>query len=187
MSVRDRFLVCICSLIIVATSGLAYGDQRDARLAPLFEKLKMASGPTEARMVEQQIWIIWLEIEDPLIGDLLERGLVAMGRFDLVLALTHFDQIVKDAPAFAEGWHKRSTVHYFMGNLEASVRDIQQTLALEPRHFGALSGLAVIYDNLDKPAAALRSFEAALAIHPHLSYPKQRAEELRKELAGSRT
>ena len=171
----------------MGASGQAYGDQQDARLTPLFERLRMTSDPNEARAIEQRILEIWLEFEDPLIGDLLARGFVAMARFDLVLALTHFDQIVKDAPAFAEGWHRRSTVHYYMGNLEASVRDIQQTLALEPRHFGALSGLAVIYDHLDEPAAALRSFEAALAIHPHLSYAKQRAEELRKELAGSRT
>jgi len=169
MLVRGRFLVSLCSLIIVATSGLAYGDQQDARLTPLFEKLRTTSDSSEVPAVEQQIWQIWLEYEDPLIGELLKRGLEAMARQDLLLALAQFDQIVNDAPAFAEGWHKRSTVHYFMGDFEASVRDIQRTLALEPRHFGALSGLAVIYDHLDEPAAAIRSFEAALAIHPHLS------------------
>ena len=184
MSVRDQFIASLCCLFIAVASGQANGDQQDARLTSLFERLRMTSDPNEARAVEQRILEIWLEFEDPLIDDLLKRGLIAMARFDLVLALTHFDQIVKDAPAFAEGWHRRSTVHYFMGNLEASVRDIQQTLALEPRHFGALYGLAVIYDHLDEPTAALRGFEAALAIHPHLSYAKQRAEELREELAG---
>ena len=67
------------------------------------------------------------------------------------------------------------------------MRDIQQTLALEPRHFAALAGLGLIYDRLDMPAPALRSLEAALAIHPHLSHAKQRADELRDHLAGDET
>ena len=58
---------------------------------------------------------------------------------------------------------------------------------MEPRHFGALSGLGLIYDAIEEPAAALRSFEAALAIDPHLDETRQRVKELRQELAGRRT
>ncbi|MGI9502143.1 MAG: tetratricopeptide repeat protein [Geminicoccaceae bacterium] len=187
MSVRGQFLVYLCALTIVATAGLAHGDQRDPSLTPLFQMLRLMSDPSEAQVVEQEIWEIWLEIEDPLMREHLELGISAMERQDLFLALTHFDQVVKGAPGFAEGWNKRATVHYFLGNFDASVRDIQQTLALEPRHFGALTGLGLIYDRLEKPAAALRSFEAALEIYPLLSYPKQRANELRDQLAGDKT
>ncbi|MGI9437508.1 MAG: tetratricopeptide repeat protein [Geminicoccaceae bacterium] len=187
MLVRGQILACLSALTIVATVGLAHGDQQDPRLTPLFQMLRLTSDPNEARAVEQEIWEIWLEIEDPSMREHLERGIGAMVRQDLFLALTHFDQLVKDAPGFAEGWNKRATIHYFLGNFDASVRDIQQTLALEPRHFGALSGLGLIYDRLEKPAAALRSFEAALEIYPLLSYPKQRADELRDQLAGDKT
>ena len=90
-------------------------------------------------------------------------------------------------PDFAEAWNKRATVHYLMGDYVASVHDIQQTLALERRHFGALSGLGMIYEAIGRPSAALRSFEAALAINPHLDATRQRIEELRRELEGSRT
>jgi tetratricopeptide (TPR) repeat protein len=74
------------------------------------------------------------------------------------------------------------TVHYLMGDYPASVLDIERTLELEPRHFGALSGLGLIYDAIDEPAAALRSFEAAVAINPHLETTRERIRELRREL-----
>jgi cytochrome c-type biogenesis protein CcmH/NrfG len=78
-------------------------------------------------------------------------------------------------------------VHYLMGNWRASVRDIQQTLALEPRHFGALFGLGLIYDALEEPEAALRSFEAMLALNPHSESTRQMVEQLRRQLRGSPT
>ena len=101
---------------------------------------------------------------------------MAMAEARLQAALERFDRMVEQAPDFAEGWNKRATVHYLMGDYRASVRDIQRTLGLEPRHFGALSGLGLIYDAIDQPAAALRSFEAAVAINPHLGSIKERIE-----------
>jgi tetratricopeptide (TPR) repeat protein len=95
--------------------------------------------------------------------------------------------MVERAPEFAEGWNKRATVHFLMGNWQASVRDIRQTLALEPRHFGALFGLGMIYDALEQPEAALRSFEATLALNPHSDSTRQRIEQLREELRGRAT
>ena len=73
---------------------------------------------------------------------------------DYRLALAAFDDLVERNPGFAEAWNKRATLHYLMGNDEASVADIVETLELEPRHFGALSGLALIYERNGQPAAA---------------------------------
>ena len=74
-----------------------------------------------------------------------------------------------------------------MGNWRASVRDIQRTLALEPRHFGALFGLGLIYDALEQPEAALRSFEATLTLNPHSASTRQMIERLRRQLRGRPT
>jgi lipoprotein NlpI len=73
-----------------------------------------------------------------------------------------------------------------MGDFEAAMADIERTLALEPRHFGALIKLGLISVQLDEPAAALRSFEAALEIHPHRLYLRERVDRLRHQLAGHR-
>jgi tetratricopeptide (TPR) repeat protein len=110
---------------------------------------------------------------------------MAEGRYPV--ALDRFDRLVEQVPDFAEGWNKRATVYYLMGNYPASVLDIRRTLELEPRHFGALSGLGLIYDALDDPAAALRSFEAAVAIDPHLETAQERIKELRRQVGGRPT
>ena len=162
-------------------------DQRDARLDGLFAQLQSTARDSEARGIEQRIWRIWSEAGDPQVALLLQEGVLAMSQARFGVALERFDRMVARAPDFAEGWNKRATLHYLMGNYSASVRDIQRTLDLEPRHFGALSGLGLIYDAFEEPAAALRSFEAAVAINPHLPSIEQRIIELRRELAGRPT
>lgn len=171
----------------VAFSDGAHGDQQDARLNGLFERLRSTPSDSEGKALEQRIWHIWSEAGDPQIDLLLQEGVLAMSAADFQAALERFDLMVEQAPDFAEGWNKRATLHYMMGNFRASVLDIQRTLDLEPRHFGALSGLGLIYDAVDQPAAALRSFEAAVAINPHLESIEHRIIELRRQLAGRPT
>ena len=165
----------------------SWADQRDGRLDGLFQRLQTTGDLNDAAAIQQQIWQIWIEFEDLSISQLMRRGMTAMSQGDHEEALDAFDRMVDQAPQFAEAWNKRATVLYLMGRLDESVHDIRQTLELEPRHFGALSGLALIYDALDEPAAALRSLEAALAINPHLSGSQERVDQLREKLKGVRT
>jgi tetratricopeptide (TPR) repeat protein len=93
-----------------------------------------------------------------------------------------FDRVVTTLPDFAEGWNKRATVHYLNEDYTASVIDIERTLVLEPRHFGAISGMGLIFMARGDEAGALRAFEEVLKIHPHARGAKARVEELRKKL-----
>ena len=95
--------------------------------------------------------------------------------------------MVERAPAFAEGWNKRATVHFLMGNWQASVRDINRPSRSSPVISAPCSGLGLIYDALEQPQAALRSFEATLALNPHSESTRQRIQELREQLRGSPT
>jgi tetratricopeptide (TPR) repeat protein len=174
-------------LLIGGPGGLARADQDDPRLDRLFERLQHTPDPAEARGLEQRIWQVWLEAEDAAVNRLMERGIAALRQQQYPTALQAFDRLVAQAPEFAEGWNKRATVHYLMGNFGASVRDIQRTLALEPRHFGALFGLGLIYNALEQPEAALRSFEATLSLNPHSASTRQMVERLRRQLRGSPT
>ena len=92
-----------------------------------------------------------------------------------------------EQPEFAEAWNKRATVLYLMGDYQRSVADVEQTLALEPRHFGALAGLGLINLALDREVAALRAFEAALNIHPQQPGLRAKIKELRTRLGGKPT
>jgi tetratricopeptide (TPR) repeat protein len=173
--------------LVAGSGGPALADQQDPRLVGLFERLQETPNPTEAQAVEQQIWRLWLESNDAAIDRLMFEGIAAMHAQRYDAALRAFDRMVEQAPGFAEGWNKRATVHYLMGDWEASVVDIQRTLALEPRHFGALSGLGLIYDALEQPEAALRSYEATLELNPHSESTRLRVQELRRQLQGRPT
>ena len=172
-------------LLFALAAPPAGAAQDDARLNPLFETLKGNIPDGEARSIERQIWQIWMEHRNPEIERLMRHGLSAMSEDDSEEALDTFNNVVKHDKNFAEGWNKRATIEFGMGDYEASVADIERTLALEPRHFGALSGLGQIYLALNKKRAALKAFRAALAIDPHLESVRQKVEELAKEVGGN--
>ena len=175
-------LICMGLLFCALASGVAGARQGDDRLEALFERLIESQEPAEIFATERQIWQVWLESGSATIDLLMGQGVRAMSQGDHRDALSKFDTIVELAPNFAEGWNKRATVHYLVGNYAASVNDIVKTLELEPRHFGALSGLGLIYDAIDKPAGALKAYRRALAVHPHLSHARNRIEALKKIL-----
>ena len=160
----------------------ARADQTDARLPDLFARLGGSHDLAEARTTEAEIWEIWGETADPESAQLYAQGSAAMASRAWSTAMQRFDALVAREPNFAEAWNKRATLYYLIGDYSRSVADIQKTLALEPRHFGALSGLGLIFMTIGKPQPALESFEAALAIHPFLPGGKQNVDVLRGQL-----
>jgi len=165
-------------------AGTAAADQDDSRLEGLFAELKSVSEPAAGERITERIWSIWLESGEDEIDELMAKGQLFMARRENQAALAQFDAIVSRAPEFAEGWNKRATVYFLLGRYEDSVRDIQATLALEPRHFGALSGLGLIYLRMGNEKAALRAFEKALEVNPYLPGVRQNIETLTKKLGG---
>jgi tetratricopeptide (TPR) repeat protein len=178
--IRALLWLLVCWL----TLDPARADQDDARLESLFAALQVAGSAEAAQPIEAEIWRIWGETSDPASARLMRQGSRAMEAGALPLAALSFNRLIEREPGFAEAWNKRATLHYLMGNYAASIDDIEHTLELEPRHFGALSGLGLIMLGLDRPAAALRSFEAALAVHPHLPGARTHIVELRRRLDG---
>ena len=181
---RTLFMLLWVVIVLAPGAGPARADQKDPRLPALFVALQIASDPMSARVAEQKIWLIWIHHDDAGINTLMRHGTRSMGGGDFKQALVVFDAIVGTAPDFAEGWNKRATLYYLMGAYEASVRDIEATLALEPNHFGALAGLGLIYRAIGKPASALKTFEKTLEIHPQSLGARIHIKELREELKG---
>ena len=159
-------------------------DQNDPHLGDLFRRLEAAPTEAAAQAVEQGIWRIWTVSGDAAIDRLMGDGILHMSRRRFEDALGAFDAVVRCAPGFAEGWNKRATLHYLMGNYTASIADIEKTLALEPRHFGALSGLALVNLGLGNEARALKAFEAALKIYPLMAGHDTHIKALRVKFGG---
>jgi len=155
-------------MMLSVTAGAADAGQRDPRLPALFDQLAVGGERREGETLQETIWRAWMSSEDATISQLMTRGVAAMSQGLYQAARATFDELIALAPDFAEGWNKRATICFLIGDFTASVADIQRTLDLEPRHWGALAGLGQIYLILDEPEAALRPLRQALAINPYL-------------------
>jgi len=161
----------IRAVVLAVLAGAAFvsrasADQYDPTLPPLFNDLKGASSAVEAGKLEDKIWEIWAATGNPLLDRLMIQSSDAMIRSDFHAALQDLDELTRARPDFAEAWNKRATVYYLMGDYQKALADIDRTLALEPRHFGALAGLGLTNLKLGNDAAAVDAFERVIAIDP---------------------
>ena len=164
---RPALLVLIAGLCFVRA---ARADQHDPSLPPLFTDLKSATSAAEAGAVEDHIWQIWTASGDPVIDKLMSASDAAVDQHDFSAAIQDLDQVTTAKPDFAEGWNKRATIYYLMGDYQKALSDIDRTLLLEPRHFGALAGLGLTNLKLGHDEAAVDAFQRVLSIDP--LYPR---------------
>jgi Flp pilus assembly protein TadD len=152
-------------------------------LDELFRRLARCE-PTRASETEDRIWDVWMH--HPHRGAQraldLATGDIAARRYDI--AETRLTRLLRRAPEFAEAWHKRAALYYVLGRDAECVHDLGRTLALEPRHFGALSGLGTIMRDIGDNRRAVTAYRQALEVDPHLDNVKQALDEIDKEGAG---
>ena len=167
--------------------GMSFADQNDSRLPPLFQELKKQLTVVQAKLLEARIWSIWNSHGSEEIKKLMRRGVVEMGNGRFRSAKDLFERITRKDPGYAEGWNKLATVRYMMGEFEESIEDVDKTLDLEPRHFGALAGLGLNFEALGNPRAAMEAYKRALTVNPYLIKIRQRLEKLEENLPEDST
>ena len=155
----------------------------EAEVEALFEGLKTAS-PEASVQIESRIYEIWSQSGSPSMDLLLQRGREAMEEGDTNLAVEHFSALIDHAPDFAEGYNARATAFFLRGQYGLSLNDIQETLARNPRHFGAIGGLALILEELGRPEDALAAWREVERIHPNREGLTIAIERLSRQVDG---
>jgi len=153
-------------------------------LDDLFQKLPQNADSPAGERIEQEILRRFSRSGSATADLLMTWAGEAIDESDYTLALDLLDQIIVIKPDFAEAWNKRATVYYMIDDYGASLADIRQTLALEPRHFGALAGFGLILQAIDRKSEAIRVLKRALEINPRLDNVRETLEKLEKETAG---
>ena len=154
-----------------------------ASLDALFVELA-EPGRDDWERVENEIIGIWSKSGSPSMDLLLRRGNEALEAEDYMAALEHFSALTDHAPDFAEGWNGRATTFYLMGEYALSIADVERVLALEPRHFGALSGLAFMFEAMEEPELALEALHMVQKLNPNrpnINDAVQRLEQMNGE------
>ena len=153
-------------ILIILFSNFAQADQKDERLIELFDKLFLSTNNMEASKLLFNIWDIWSIADNQETQIIFDEANQFMDVGELDNAIELLTKVVKQSPEFAEGWNKRATVFFLKGELNKSISDIEKTLNLEPRHFGALDGLAEIYLMQDDLVGAAVIYRRILEIIP---------------------
>ena len=162
---------------------LQRGD-RTNNLDFLFGALKVAPDESSSKSIEERIWALWLVSKSDTTNLLMTRVKTAMDGEDLDLAIKLLDSIIKLRPDYTEAWNRRATAYYMKKDFSRSLADIQQVLAREPRHFGALAGLGLIMQDLGEEKRALDIYRRALAIHPRLPRVPDLIKSLTEKVEG---
>ncbi|MBS4018150.1 MAG: hypothetical protein KGZ68_07930 [Dechloromonas sp.] len=188
---RNLFHVLIPALVatLVALSpGSAAEDaapiDEASRLDRLFADLKRERNEKAAERIASQIWAEWRKSGSASVDLMLQWSNEAAENKKFDVALDFLDQVITLQPDFAEGWNRRATIHFMMDNYAKSMADIEHTLRLEPRHFGALTGLAAILKETGRKELALDAYERTLAIYPMMRDAQSEVATLSEELAG---
>lgn len=158
-----------------------------SRLDTLFAKLSEAETPQAAEPIAREIQMLWMDSGSDTVDVLMSRAGKAIQAEDSALALDLLDVVVTLKPSYAEGWNRRATVYYMREDFGKSLVDIERVLALEPRHWGALSGLGIIQRRLGFKGEALDTFRRALEVNPGLENAPKAIEDLEKEAEGEAT
>ncbi len=154
---------------------------------PLFEALKRERNPDKARGIATQIMTDLNDSGSATVNLLMQWAATAIKEKRNAAALDFLDQVTVLDPAYPEGWNRRATLHYTMGNTRKSMADIAEVLKREPRHFGAIAGMAGILMQSGKDELALKAWEDYLAIYPADRDAQEAVTKLSEKIAGNRT
>ena len=186
MANRLKLKPIVAAMIAVVTfslPSLAGDDAARARLNDLYDRLAVAEAE-EARGIEREIRLEWRRSGSPAMDLLLKRGREALERGEIDAAIEHLTALTDHAPDFAEGYHARARAWFRAGQVGPAVADLEQALALDPRHFDAAQGLAVVLEELDRPARADAAYRLVLSIHPHYDPAAEAATRLKPRVEG---
>ena len=178
-----RVISIITFLFLSITSVKA--DQNDPRLNNLFKKLNKTENQEEISDIIKNIWDIWYEVDDPKVIEYFEKGIQAMRIRNYPLAVRFFNNLIEEDPNFAEAWNKRATVYFMMGDFDKSMQDIIKTLELEPRHFGALDGMGLIFIHQGQFQQAIDVYDKMLEIFPFSLKTMEKRENIMSFISQS--
>ncbi|MBB4231208.1 tetratricopeptide (TPR) repeat protein [Rhizobium mongolense] len=200
-----RFFALTCAALPLALGFLAPAfpaaaaekevivEQPDANASPkqhldnLYAQLKRERDPDKASGIAEEIRLEWNNSGSATVNLLMQWADKAIEEKRSPAALDFLDQAIALKPDYAESWNRRATLNYAMGNYRKSMSDIEHVLDLEPRHFGALSGLATILNMSGNDQLTLKAWERFLEVYPANRAAQQQANTLSEKLAGSRT
>ncbi|MEL6862136.1 MAG: tetratricopeptide repeat protein [Pseudomonadota bacterium] len=169
--------LAFAGLLLVSSPDFGPSDE-------MFEELKTAPSEEEANDIALDIWASWMQSGSDAADLIMERAIRAQSFGDLDHARAMYDRVIAIQPGYAEAWNRRATVFLAQENYSEALRDVNEALRLEPRHFGAWGGLGAVLERLGSQNEAISAYEKALEIYPLFPSAKRGISRIRREQEG---
>ena len=181
-------LLCTCCFaiyLIFSVTSLALSSQEKNRIETLLDQLAYSSTASEAGLIRGEIWNLWLEgYVDRINKSKIDKALDLFKAGKLEKARIAFSEIIEQDPEYVEGWNKRATVKFLLGDFYGSLKDIEEVLKRQPRHFGAISGSGLIHIHNSDFLEAYKSYKRLNEIDPQNEDGKRFLPMLEKKIYG---
>lgn len=184
--IRHHFKRSVAAILAIVTFSLPFAMPSEIRAAEAEELLQQLrdADPGDAARIERDIAREWSKSGSAAMDLLLKRGKDALDIKDFGAAIEHLTALTDHAPNFAEGFHVRAMAYFHSDRIGPALGDLEQVLALNPHHFGAMRGLAVIFEKLGDAPRAHQAYEMVLRLHPNDEEAQKGVERLRDKVQG---
>ncbi len=172
-----RFIILLLIAFLPLSAAALPSDE-------MFEKLKNAPSESEANDRAMDIWASWMESGSATVDIAMERATAAQAAGDNDTARALLDRVILIQPDYAEAWNRRASIFLTEENYPEALRDLNEALKHEPRHFGAWAGLGMLFESMDAQEEALEAYREALAVYPLMPSAKKAAGRLSKQAEG---
>ena len=161
------FIVKTVLVFLLFSADSTLFSQSNEKIEVLLDELALAQSSNEALSIRKQIWSLWLDgNKDQKNKQKIDFALKLFNSGDLEKADRAFSEIIKLEPGYVEGWNKRATLKFLLGDFNRSLLDIQEVLKRQPRHFGAISGSGLIHIHNKNFEDAYNSYKKLSQIDP---------------------
>ena len=163
---KSFFILCLFFIFYIFQVSITYSFEKDEVVENLLNNLQVAENKVSADEIRRKIWYKWIYSINEKLLQKLQFALDEFYSGRLQSAEKAFTLLIEEDPSYIEGWNKRATIRYMLDDLEGSLRDIDKVLKLQPRHFGAISGLGLIYFKKKQYSKSLKSYQVLGKLDP---------------------
>lgn len=180
----------LAAALLVGLSGIAWADSvsdRKADIDRLLDALKAAPNEQTASLIEDRLQQTWLRSGTASVTLLISKGLRQQQAGQNDDAVETFSDAITLQPDVSEAWHQRAIARYHAGDTQGAIRDLEETVRLEPRNFTAFRTLTEIAMAREDWKAAYESWQKVLEIDPKTPGGEERLKELKRKALGEET